>query len=51
MRTGLCDMIGSSEEIREPRREKDLICEWENAQRGNGAQVEAGSYRKSWGLH
>ena len=50
MRMGLCNMIESSEEIGEPRREKDLIREWEKAQRGNGAEVEAGSYRKGWGL-
>lgn len=47
---GLCNMIESSEEIGEPKREKDFVCEWEKSQRRNGAQVEAGSYRKAWGL-
>lgn len=28
-RMGLCNRKESSEEIGEPRREKDLICEWE----------------------
>lgn len=46
MRMGFCNMIESSEEIGEPRKEKDFVCEWEKAQRGDGAQVEAGSYRK-----
>jgi len=50
MRMGLCNMIESSEEIGEVRRKKNFICEWEKAQRGNGAQVEAASYRKGWGL-
>lgn len=50
MRMGLCNMIESSGKIGEPRREKDLICDWEKAQRGNGTRVEAGSYRKGWGL-
>lgn len=48
MRMGLCNMIESSEEIGEPKREKNFS--WGEGrrvktQRSNEAQIEAGSYR------
>lgn len=50
MRMGLCNTRESSEAIGEVRREQGWICEWDKAQRGSAAQVEAGSDSKGWGL-
>lgn len=50
MRMGLCDMRESSEAVGEERREQGWISEWDKAQRGSAAQVEAGSHSKARGL-